>query len=142
MWTALGLAVGTLISEDAALVGAAGLARTGVLPPLVAGAAVAVGIWAGDLALFLVGRLAARWPPLARYVDRRWPRTELQVLAARLERRAGWAILLSRVLPGTRVPLYVAAGVFRLRPSIFLACTAAAVTLWTAAVVLGAVWLP
>lgn len=141
MWTALGLALGTLISEDAALMGAAGLARTGVLSPLAAGAAVALGIWVGDLALFLAGRFASRWPLLARYVDRRWPRSELQALASRLERRAGWAILLSRVLPGTRVPLYVAAGAFRLRIGVFLACTAAAVTLWTAAIVLGAQWL-
>jgi membrane protein DedA with SNARE-associated domain len=141
MWTALGLAVGTLISEDTALMGAAGLARAGVLSPLAAGAAVALGIWVGDLGLFLAGRFASRWPLLARYVDRRWPRSELQALAARLERRAGWAILLSRVLPGTRVPLYVAAGAFRLRLGVFLGCTAVAVTLWTAAIVLGAQWL-
>jgi membrane protein DedA with SNARE-associated domain len=141
MWTALGLAVGTLISEDAALAGAAGLARAGVLSPLVAGAAVAFGIWVGDVALFLAGRFATRFPPVARYVDRRWPRSELQLLAARLERRAGWAILMSRFLPGTRVPLYVAAGAFRLRARIFLVCTAAAVAVWTTAVVMGAQWL-
>lgn len=142
MWTVLGLAIGTLVSEDAALIGAAGLARTGAVSPLAAATAVALGIWLGDLALFLVGRWASRWPPLSRYVHRRWPRTELQALAARLEHRAGWALVLSRALPGTRVPLYVAAGVFRLRPCVFLACTAAAVTLWTGAVVLGAQWLP
>jgi membrane protein DedA with SNARE-associated domain len=141
MWTALGLAAGTLISEDAALAGAAGLARYGVLSPQLAVAAVALGIWLGDIGLFLAGRFASRWPPLARYVDRRWPPTELQLLAARLERQAGWAILLSRVLPGSRVPLYVAAGAFQLRARVFLACTAAAVVLWTTAVVMGAQWL-
>jgi membrane protein DedA with SNARE-associated domain len=142
MWSALALAFGTLISEDAALAGAALMARAGVVTPLAAVVAVALGIWIGDLALFLAGRFAARWPPLARYVDRRWPRTELQALARRLERHAGWAIFASRVLPGTRVPLYVAAGVFSLRTRVFVLCTAAAVAAWTTAIVLGALWLP
>jgi len=141
MWTALGLAIGTLVSEDAALMGAAALSRAGAVSPLGAAAAVALGIWLGDLALFFIGRWASRWPPLSRYVHRRWPRTELQALAARLEHRAGWALVLSRALPGSRVPLYVAAGVFHLRPRIFLACTAAAVAVWTASIVLGAQWL-
>jgi membrane protein DedA with SNARE-associated domain len=142
MWSALALAFGTLISEDAALAGAAVMARAGVVTPLAAVVAVAMGIWMGDLGLFMAGRLAARWPPLARYVDRRWPRTELQARARRLERHAGWAIFASRALPGTRVPLYVAAGVFRLRPRVFVVCTAAASSMWTAAIVLGAQWLP
>jgi membrane protein DedA with SNARE-associated domain len=141
MWIAIAIAVGTLTSEDAALVGAAGLARAGTVSPLLAGTAVALGIWVGDAGLFFIGRLVSRWAPVARYVDQRWPRTELQALAARLERGAMWAILLSRVLPGTRVPLYIAAGAFRLRLGVFLACTAAAVTLWTGAIVLGAQWL-
>jgi membrane protein DedA with SNARE-associated domain len=142
MWIALGLAIGTLVSEDAAVLGAATLARTGAVSPLVAVVAVALGVWLGDVALFLAGRWASRWPPLSRYVRRRWPRTELHALAARLENRAGWALALSRALPGTRAPLYVAAGIVGLRPSVFLACTAAAVALWTAVIVLGAQWLP
>lgn len=142
MWSALALAFGTLISEDAALAGAAVMARAGVVTPVTAVVAVALGIWMGDLGLFAAGRLASRWPPLARWLDRRWPRTELQALASRLERRAGWAIFASRALPGTRVPLYVAAGVFRLPARVFVVCTAAASTVWTAAIVLGAQWLP
>ena len=59
MWIILGLALGTLVSEDASLAGAAGLARAGAVSPLAAGAAVALGIWAGDLGLFLAGRFAA-----------------------------------------------------------------------------------
>ena len=141
MWVILGLAIGTFVSEDASLASAAGLARLGVVSPLAAGAAVALGIWAGDLALFFIGRVAGRWRPLAGWVERRWPRTELQAMAARLERRAGLAILLSRLLPGTRVPLYVAAGVMRLPAMLFMVATAVAVLAWTAAIVGGAQWL-
>jgi membrane protein DedA with SNARE-associated domain len=63
-------------------------------------------------------------------------------MASRLERQAGLAILLSRALPGSRVPLYVAAGVMRLPPVIFALASAIAVLLWTAIVVGGAQWLP
>lgn len=142
MWILIGLALGTLVSEDAALAGAGGLARTGTLSPLAAGLAVAMGIWVGDVLLFAAGRLAAHSAPIARFVERRWPPTELQSLATRLERQAGWAILLSRALPGTRVPLYVAAGALRLRIAVFLASSAAAVAVWTAAIVGGMQWLP
>lgn len=142
MWTALALAMGTLISEDAALAGAAGLGRAGVVSPVLAGIAVALGIWLGDVALFLAGRFGSRWSPVARYVERHWPRSELQLLAARLERRASWAIFLSRLLPGTRVPLYVAAGAFRVRAGVFLISTAIAVAAWTLVILTGVQWLP
>lgn len=142
MWLLLGLTAGTFVSEDAALVSAAALAKTEVLTPFAAGAAVALGIWVGDLGLFLAGRLTGRWAPVARWVERRWPPSELQALASRLNRRAAWAILVSRVVPGSRVPLYVAAGALRMRLSVFALCTFAAVGAWTAAIVLGAMWLP
>ena len=141
MWVILGLAVGTLVSEDASLASAAGLARVGAVPPLAAGAAVALGIWAGDLALFFAGRYASRWRPLAQWVERRWRPTELQAMAARLERGAGLAILLSRALPGTRLPLYVAAGAMRLPATVFVAATTIAVVLWTAVIVGGSQWI-
>jgi membrane protein DedA with SNARE-associated domain len=141
MWIILGLTLGTLVSEDASLAGAAGLARAGAVSPLAAGAAVALGIWAGDFGLFLAGRFAARWRPLAGWIERRWSPTQLQALAARLERRAGLAILLSRAVPGTRVPLYVAAGVMRMSARVFALATAIAVILWTVAIVGGVQWL-
>jgi len=141
MWVILGLAIGTLVSEDASLATAAGLARVGTVSPLAAGAAVALGIWAGDLALFFAGRYASRWRPLAQWVERRWRPTELQAMAARLERGAGLAILLSRALPGTRLPLYVAAGALRLPTIVFVVATAIAVVLWTTVIVGGSQWV-
>jgi membrane protein DedA with SNARE-associated domain len=141
MWIGLALALGTVLSEDAALASGAALAQAGVLSPLAAAVAVGLGIWTGDVALFALGRFAGRWPTLSRYMNRRWPPTELHAMAERLERRAAWAILLSRAAPGTRVPLYVAAGVFRLRPDLFLTYTAVAVCLWTTAIVGGVSWL-
>jgi membrane protein DedA with SNARE-associated domain len=46
------------------------------------------------------------------------------------------------MLPGTRVALYVAAGVVRVRTVLFVVCSGVAATLWTAAIVMGLSWLP
>jgi len=141
LWLAMGLVVTSYVSEDAALVGAAALGRTGALTPLGAAAAVAAGIWSGDVALFAAGRLARRWAPVSRWIDRHWPASRLASLGARLDRGAAVAIFLSRLTPGTRLPLYVAAGVLSVRTSVFVVATAAATSLWTMAIVLGASWL-
>jgi len=131
----------TLVSEDAALAGAALLARSGTLPAPAAAAAVALGIWVGDVGLFMAGRLARRWPPVSRWVDRRWPASRLAAMGVRLNRGAAAAILLSRVTPGSRLPLYVAAGVLSMRPSLFAAWTALGSIGWSATIVLGISWL-
>lgn len=141
LWLALGLMVTTYVSEDAALVGAAVLARNESVPALLAATAVAVGIWSGDVALFAAGRLARRWAPVARWVDRRWPPARLAALGSTLDRGAALSILLSRLTPGTRLPLYVAAGVLSVRTRTFVTCTAVAAAGWTATIVLGASWL-
>lgn len=142
MWVAIALAASTLVSEDATAIGAGVMARTGDLSASVATAAVAVGIWAGDVGLFAAGRLARRWAPVARWAARRWPNGELEALARRLNGGAPAAILISRVLPGTRVALYVAAGLVRVRIPVFVACSGIAATVWTAAIVTGLSWLP
>ncbi|MGE0363132.1 MAG: carboxylate--amine ligase [Vicinamibacterales bacterium] len=47
------------------------------------------------------------------------------------------ALVASRFLPGTRLPLYLAAGALGTRPSVFFGWTAAAVAAWTPLIVLG-----
>jgi membrane protein DedA with SNARE-associated domain len=142
IWVTIGLALSTLVSEDATALGAGVLARNGSVSAATATAAVALGIWVGDMALYLAGRLAHRCGPVARWTRRRWRSEELQTLARRLERGAPAAIVLSRMLPGTRVPLYVAAGLVQVRTGMFVVCTALAATAWTAAIVMGLTWLP
>lgn len=141
IWVALSLAASTFVSEDAAALGAGVLARTGHLPAPVAVAAVALGIWAGDVGLFAAGRLARTWAPVSGWVRRKWPAGELEVLAQRLEGRAPTAIFASRVLPGTRVALYVAAGLIRISVPLFVVCTGIAAVAWATAIVMGLTWL-
>lgn len=141
LWLALGLAATTYVSEDAALAGGALLARNGTLPALTAATAVGLGIWTGDVALYAAGRLARRWSPVRRWIDRRWPPARLTEMRGRIERGVAVSLVLSRFTPGTRLPLYVASGVLAVRTGTFVTCTAAATAVWTAVVVLGAAWL-
>ncbi|GAB4223304.1 MAG: hypothetical protein Kow0062_23140 [Acidobacteriota bacterium] len=105
------LAAATLASEDMTCVAAGLLVAAGRLPFVPATAACLVGIFAGDVGLFLVGRSAgraalARWP-LRRVVD-----ADRLARACRwFERRGPWLILASRFMPGMRLPTYLAAGV-------------------------------
>lgn len=129
------LAAATLVSEDAATVTAGALVAAQTLPLAWAVATVALGIWAGDLGLFMMGRLARRVPAVARWIDRRWSPAQVRTMEIRLTRGAPAAILASRFAPGTRVLLYVAAGVCRVRPATFALSAAAAALLWTSVVV-------
>lgn len=129
------LAAATLVSEDAAtLAGGAMVAAQGMS----AASAVlwlTIGIWVGDLALFGIGRLARRFAPAARWVDRRWSREQIRSVESRFERGAAMAIVTSRFLPGTRVLLYVASGVLQVRALTFAMSAAAAALVWTSSVV-------
>ena len=139
------LAVATLLSEDTATLTAGVLVAARTIPAATAIAWVALGIWVGDLGLFGLGRLARRIPVVQRRIDRRWSREQIDAMEIRLNRSAAFAILGSRFLPGTRVLLYVAAGVLNVRAATFAISAAIACLTWTAIVVtsvksLGALW--
>lgn len=141
----LTLAAATLVSEDGATVTAGALVATRTIDAEWAIAAVAFGIWAGDLGLFAIGRFARGIPAVAAWVDRRWSLERVQSMETRFNRGAPMAILASRFMPGTRVLLYVAAGLLHVRTLTFAVSAAAASLLWTVTIVaavgsLGALW--
>ena len=131
MGTAAALAIATLASEDLAAGSAAVLATRGDIDAATATLAVTVGIYAGDLLLFVCGRTSARVRVLQRWIARRWSSDQLSALSARLDRRLALTILGSRFLPGSRLPMYVAAGMFSRRPLAFAVYSLIAVSLWT-----------
>jgi pimeloyl-ACP methyl ester carboxylesterase/membrane protein DedA with SNARE-associated domain len=125
------IALATLVSEDLTCI-AVGLlvaqGRIGFLPGVVA---CATGIFVGDLLLYLAGRV------LGRTALRRRPLRWL-VRPAQLEQAASWfarrgpvIIGLSRFTPGTRIPVYVAAGLLRSNFWSFSFYFLLAVALWT-----------
>jgi membrane protein DedA with SNARE-associated domain len=130
-----GLAAGTLVSEDLTSISAGLLAREGVLDLLPAIAACTAGVYVGDLGLWalgrVVGRRALRWNWIARRVNP----TMLANLGVRLDGRMGLAVLASRFLPGSRLPMYLALGISGRRPLAFVAWSFLAVVLWTPALV-------
>ena len=127
---------GTLISEDLACIAAGLLVQRGDLRPASGVLACAVGIFVGDVGLWAIGRLCGRaalmWPRIARHLEGE----RFMELRSWLEGHAGKAIVASRFLPGTRLPLYVIAGLMGLPAIVFTRWALLATVLWTPAFVL------
>jgi membrane protein DedA with SNARE-associated domain len=133
----LTIAAGTLVAEDLAAVGAGLLAADGRLGLAAATIAAGAGIWVGDALLWLAGRGAGA------ALDGRIARllaSPAQIARAReaFAARAGAALVAARFVPGTRTATYVAAGALGIPFRVFAAWTAAAVAVWTPALVVGA----
>ena len=107
------LALSTLISEDLACIAGGLLASKGVISFGWALLAGFLGIYLGDVPLYLIGRLGGMG--LLRRRPLRWFIRESQVIQAEelFSDHGGKLIFSSRLLPGSRVPVYVAAGVLR-----------------------------
>src|SRR5262249_27452963 len=84
----------------------------------------------GDAGVWLLGRTGGRW------VRRRMSPTRLAELGDWLGRRGAAAAFVSRVLPGTRLPLLLAAGFAPRGGKKFLMWAALAALVWTPLVVL------
>ncbi len=103
---AAAIVLGTFILEDAATVLAAMQASDGKLSAALALASLYVGIILGDLGLYGLGRLAAHVPPIARFLPPHRP----EVMRAWLNGRVFKVVLVSRFLPGLRLPTYTTCG--------------------------------
>ena len=105
---AAGFFLGTFILEDVAAVGAGLLLATGDISWPAAFIACFLGIWMGDAGLYA----------LARYAGRGWfERSSLRRFASKVSNSERWfaergtpILIFSRVLPGARLPTYLAAG--------------------------------
>ena len=135
-WLPFGKAAGfflaTFVLEDAAAVGAGLLLAAGQMSWPAAFTACFLGIWAGDTGLYALARFAGRgW-----FERSSWKKHAAPV--ARSERwfaEHGTAILIfSRMLPGARLPTYLAAGFLKVPLARFLAVTGVASFVWTFAV--------
>ena len=127
----LALAVATLISEDLACITAGLLVSDGRAGFLLVMLACLVGIFVGDMMLFLLGKFVGR-----RVLN--WRAVRWVVSPERLEKSAKWldrngaaVIFTSRFIPGTRLPTYLAAGLLHrgtLRFTLYFLVSAA---VWT-----------
>lgn len=133
----------TFVLEDVALAGATALVLRGDVSFAAAATTCALGIALGDLCLYALGRIF-------RTYGRSWPRTRLSSWVwAWLERKASdksspfsarsmdLAVFVSRAVPGTRIPVYLAAGLTGFGIVRFSMLTAASVALWVSFVIAG-----
>jgi membrane protein DedA with SNARE-associated domain len=123
----------TFVLEDVAVLGAALLVVNSMVSlPWAAGSSFA-GIWFGDLGLYFLalrlGRPALQNPWFRRFVGKN---IELGKSEGWFQSHGTLAILISRMIPGTRLPTYLAAGLLRVPASRFLAVTAGACVVWVA----------
>lgn len=103
----------SLLSEDLACIGSGLLASEGVLTLGWAITGSFLAIYVGDIPLYLMGRIGGM--TLLRRKPFRWFIREDQILQAEslFEQHGGKLIFSSRLLPGSRLPIYAAAGVLR-----------------------------
>ena len=104
------IALATLVSEDLACIGAGLLAAKGLMSYGAAAFASFLGIFVGDLLLFAAGRFIGR--PALRRPPLRWFFKEQAIKDSSewFSERGPVVILLSRFVPGSRLPTYFTAG--------------------------------
>lgn len=123
---------GTFASEDLTCVTAGQLIAAGAMHPVTGIAGCALGIFIGDMGLWLIGAILGR----SHWITRRLPASRVERARTWLAKNTPAAILVSRFVPGSRVPLYVAAGAMRQHVGRFALWTLVAALIWTPLVVL------
>jgi pimeloyl-ACP methyl ester carboxylesterase/membrane protein DedA with SNARE-associated domain len=129
------IATATLVSEDLTCITVGVLVARGTIGFVPGTVACLVGIFAGDVLLYLAGRhVGRRVIALAPFRFLVRPR-QLEAHAEWFERRGAIVVGVSRFLPGTRLATYLAAGILRARFLSFCLWLLAAAALWTPALV-------
>ena len=132
-WWAIVVAiiVGTLLSEDLTVIAVGLLIASGQLDAGVGAIGCFIGIVIGDYGLWALGRFfgrrVLRWPGFRKAL----PEAALEKWGRIFDRHTAKAVFLSRCLPGTRLPMYLAAGILGRRSRLFLFWVTIAVLIWT-----------
>jgi membrane protein DedA with SNARE-associated domain len=139
---AMAIFIATFIYEDGATLLAATLSASGRLDPVLGIGAAFLGIWVGDIGLYALGRLF-------RTSSARWPRLQRALKPEVFKKAEGWlaqnaslALAMSRAIPGSRLPLYLAAGALGLPLRRFARITAICAAAWVLVIFGIWRWLP
>ena len=128
----------TWISEDLTCIGAGLLAARGIIGFWPATAACFIGIFIGDVGLYLAGRWmgrpAVKQPPFSWLLNE----TDLKQSADWFKARGPAIIIASRFIPGSRLPTYFSAGVIGAGFWMFTGYFVFAALVWTPLLVGGA----
>jgi membrane protein DedA with SNARE-associated domain len=124
------LLAGTFISEDGTTLVAVSLAAAGATDPALALTSCFLGIWIGDLGLYALAR-GLRHRPFLERILHRFVTTEALANAERRFKSCGAsALVVSRFVPGLRLPTYLAAGALGYSPLGFAGWTAVCGSIW------------
>jgi membrane protein DedA with SNARE-associated domain len=126
------LVAATFVSEDLTCLGAGALVATGRADWFPVVVACFAGVALGDAGVWLIGRAAGS----RAWVKRRLPQPRLVGFSDWLGRHGGKAAVAARFLPGTRVPLLLAAGAAKRGGPRVLMWSIAAAGAWVPLVVL------
>lgn len=101
--------LGPFIQEDAAVLGAASASVSGIGTPMGMFIAITIGLTVSDLWKYWLGRAA---------ITQSWAKKHAEsprILKAKdnIVHNLGKSIMIARFIPGTRIPLYIAAGFFQ-----------------------------
>ncbi|HVC62830.1 MAG TPA: VTT domain-containing protein [Acetobacteraceae bacterium] len=127
LFQAMTIVLATFVLEDAATVLAAMQAAQGGISVGLALGSLFVGIVLGDLGLYGLGRLSAR----LRWIARLLPPHRTEAVSAWLKGRVFKVVLVSRFLPGLRLPTYTTCGFLRADFRQFALAAVIATTCWT-----------
>lgn len=134
VWQLAGLFLLSFFSEDAAVLGGGFLALMNMGAASAAFLACLLGIWIGDLGLYYLAMRFGR-PCVDRLCgNRRLTREKLERSERWFRRHGFLALALCRVVPGTRLPTYLTAGLLRMPPARFACISGALAALWVMAV--------
>jgi len=127
---ALTVFFGTFAFEDGATLLAAGLAASGRLDAPLGIASAFLGIWVGDMGLYAaglgVGRRAGRSQWLCKFV----PQARIDQAQTWFSKKGAFALVASRFVPGSRLPIYTAAGTLAFPFRIFALITGLGAAAW------------
>src|SRR6266849_4242647 len=135
---ALSIFFATFIYEDGATLLAATLSASGTLDPRIGLLTTFLGIWVGDMGLYGLGSSLGRRTAQSRWLQKYLRPESLANAEGWLAKHGSFALVMSRAIPGSRLPLYVAAGALRLPFRVFAKTTAVCSAVWVCAIF--AIW--
>ncbi len=97
-----------------------------------------LGIWVGDMGLYGLGSSLGRRTAQSRWLQKYLRPESLANAEGWLAKHGSFALVMSRAIPGSRLPLYVAAGALRLPFRVFAKTTAVCSAVWVCAIF--AIW--
>jgi membrane protein DedA with SNARE-associated domain len=136
LWQAAAISASTFVSEDATCIATGLLIRAEQLTWAIGLGACVLGIFVGDMGLWLAGRVFGRRVLTLRWVSARLPASRVEHWGQWFERRGWTAVFAARFIPGTRLPVYIAAGILGRRSWRFALWALLAALLWTPLLIL------